>query len=129
MSLLQLPLSARCLRLLLRFRLGCTLCPLCVVDGQASLGLNGSVLTVLRMLSEMSATWCSNAKHCKQHGRTLQACLGPPLLLCSNLCGKETLYRLHILCLNALRSLRPWVMTKDRACSACSSIPLIVYFV
>ena len=71
---------------------GATLCPLCVVDGQECPGLNASALTVLRMLSEMSATWCLNAEHCKQHGRILHTCLGPLLLLCSNLCGKETLY-------------------------------------
>ena len=54
---------------------------------------------------------------------------GPAIVTMQQLCGRETLYRLHILSLNALRSWRPWEMTKDRACFTCSSLPLIVYFI
>ena len=107
---------------------GATLCPLCVVDGQECPGLNASALTVFRMLSEMSATWCLNAKHCKQHGRILHTCLGPLLLLCSNLCGKETLYRLHSFVSECFAVLETLGVTY-RTCLTCSSLSMIVYCV
>ena len=59
------------------------------------------------------------------HRTNFQTCLGPQLSLCSNLCGRETLYRLRILCQNALRSLRPRVVT-NRTCLTRSSLSLII---
>ena len=53
---------------------------------------------------------------------------GPAIVTMQQYMWQETLYRLHILCLNALRSLRPWVMT-NRACLTCNSLPLNIYCV
>ena len=69
---------------------GATTCRSFVVGGVVSLGLKVSACTVLRMLSGMNGTKCSNAQPCSQFGRNTQLCLGPLLLLCSNSCGRGT---------------------------------------
>ena len=63
--IVAIALDARCIQILLRFRMGCHSLPIVCLGVQESPGLNASALVLLRMLSEMSATWCLNAKHCK----------------------------------------------------------------
>ena len=67
-SLLQLPISSRCMSVFLRFRMGCHSLPLYVVDGLGSLGASAFAHIVLCILSGMSGTWCSTVLLCNQFG-------------------------------------------------------------
>ena len=94
------------------FDWGATLCQLCLVNGQGSLGTKVSAYIVLRMLLGMSDTWFLIAQICSRFGSYIQACSDPLLLLCNNSCGKGTSSGSPTSCWIALEHYIVWVVAK-----------------
>ena len=82
--LLMQPLSARCMRVLLRFRMGAH--SLAVVQGRRT-GAPRAQRLCLQLGS--NATWSSSALLCKVCGTSMLLCLWMALAPCSSSCGSR----------------------------------------